>query len=244
MAVWRRGDYLALYADARPGQVCGDASTLYLGSALAARRIRRNIPEAKVTAILRQPAERAYSHFLYWRFNRSVEPLASFSEALGQETIRRQANWSTDFLYRAHGYYYEQLRVYYDLFPREQIKIYLYEDWNTAPQAILRDIFHFLDVDEDFMPVIKRANVSHYPRAHALYRALKSQDRLERRSRWIPASMRDRIISMLQTLDRKYNRLPPPPLDPEIRRQLTRGYREDILRLQDLIGRDLSHWLR
>jgi hypothetical protein len=42
----------------------------------------------------------------------------------------------------------------------------------------------------------------------------------------------------------RFNLAPPPPLDPEIRARLTEDYREDILKLQDLIGRDLSHWLK
>jgi hypothetical protein len=36
----------------------------------------------------------------------------------------------------------------------------------------------------------------------------------------------------------------PPPIDPELREELIEGYKDDILRLQDLIGRDLSIWLR
>jgi hypothetical protein len=42
---------------------------------------------------------------------------------------------------------------------------------------------------------------------------------------------------------RAWNEVKPPPLDPALRRELAESYREDILRLQDPIGRDLSHWL-
>jgi hypothetical protein len=35
----------------------------------------------------------------------------------------------------------------------------------------------------------------------------------------------------------------PPPIDPAIRAELIRGYREDVLKLQELLGRDLSSWL-
>jgi hypothetical protein len=35
----------------------------------------------------------------------------------------------------------------------------------------------------------------------------------------------------------------PPPIDPKIRRELLEGYKEDILKLQELVGRDLSRWL-
>jgi hypothetical protein len=51
-------------------------------------------------------------------------------------------------------------------------------------------------------------------------------------------------ISALRRIDARFNLAPSPPLDPELRARLTEEYREDILKLQDLIGRDLSHWLK
>jgi len=94
------------------------------------------------------------------------------------------------------------------------------------------------------MPAIERTNVSEYQRIRALHRWLTPTTRMERPLRYMPEGTRRRIISLLRTLNFKYNRIPPPPLDPKIRHELTAGYRNDILMLQDLIGRDLSHWLQ
>lgn len=241
--IFQPHDYYLLFANVTRQRAIGEATTFYLRSPLAAARIYRTMPHARLIAILRQPAERAYSDYLFFRFNHNVEPAPGFAQALTSEDSRREANWFPGYFYRANGYYYAQLRAYFDFFPREQIKIYLYEDWKSTPQTVLRDIFRFLEVDENFAPVVKRSNVTQYPRIHALHRLIAPPGRMERRFLLLPDSARRKIVSIVEAWDRKYNLIPPPSLDPEIRRQLTEGYREDILKLQDLIGRDLAHWL-
>jgi hypothetical protein len=237
-------DYYMLFAQVANQHAVGEASPLSLRSARAAERIHQSLPQARLIAILRQPAERAYSHYLFMRFNRYAEPASSFAQALAQEEARRQANWFSGFFYRTNGYYYSQLRPYYDLFPPEQIKIYLYEDWNSAPQRTLEDIFRFLEVDEAFTPVIRRSNVTQFPHNYSIHKFINQPSRLERALRFIPAGMRNKIIMTAQTWNQQHNLIPPPPIDAEIRRQLTEGYREDILKLQELIGRDLSGWMK
>src|SRR3954454_7870144 len=57
--VWRRADYEALWDAARPGQLLGESTTLYLGDPQAHRRIHALIPNAKLVAVLRDPIDRA-----------------------------------------------------------------------------------------------------------------------------------------------------------------------------------------
>ena len=60
----------------------------------------------------------------------------------------------------------------------------------------------------------------------------------------LPGAARRVLLAALQRLDQRFNLIAPPaPLDAETRARLTEDYREDIVQLQDLIGRDLSHWL-
>ncbi len=243
VAVWRPRDYMLLFAGATKQRAIGEASAIYLRSPLAARRIRRNLPYSRLVAILRHPAERAYSHYTFM-VQHQVEPARTFSEALMREVPRMQAGWFPGFFYQANGYYYAQLSVYGELFPREQIKVYLYEDWRDTPQAMLRDLFCFLEVDTGFVPAIRQSNVTRLPSSRRLHRLAVAPDRIERRlAPFLPARARRAIVSAVRRFDDRYN-LAPPPLDPEIRARLTAGYREDILKLQDLIGRDLSHWMR
>ncbi len=166
-SIWQRRDYFQLFANANGQKVIGEASPVYLRIPQAAERIRKNLPLSRIVAILRQPADRAYSHFMYMR-QKNVEPLQSFSAALAEEQARIQKGWFSGFYYKENGKYHTQLSVYYHLFPSEQIKIYLYEDWKKQPQAVLRDLFCFLEIDEEYQPIITQSNVTvtKYPPLH------------------------------------------------------------------------------
>jgi hypothetical protein len=109
---------------------------------------------------------------------------------------------------------------------------------------MLRDLFGFLEVDENFVPELRRSNVTQVPRNYQLHGLATRPERIERAlTPVLPALARRLVTAALRRFNRKYNFIPPPRLDPEIRQRLTDAYREDILKLQDLIGRDLSQWL-
>ncbi|CAN5824726.1 hypothetical protein BH10CHL1_BH10CHL1_40790 [soil metagenome] len=230
--------YLQLFAGATNQKAIGEASAIYLSSYFpekTAARIRQRIPDAKIIALVRQPADRAYSAFNFYHA-RDFEPLASFAQALAAEPARIQANDTPDFRHRMNGYYYANLKPYFDLFPREQIRIYLYEDWNASPTATLQDIFRFLGVEETVPIAVQRRNVTYRYHSKRLGRFLLRQNRSRR---WW---LRQWPRQFTEQLDR-WNRVKPPPISRQIWRALTAGYREDILNLQTLTGRDLSHWL-
>ena len=231
--------YQQLFVDAEGKRAIGEASAIYLSSYFpekTAARIRDRIPDAKLIALVRQPAERAYSAYTFYRA-RDFETLPSFAEALAAEPARIQANDTPDFRHRMNGFYFANLKPYYDLFPREQIRIYLFEEWNADPAGTLRSIFRFLDVDENAPISVERRNVTLRYRSQRLHRLLARPGPFGKRlHRFLPAGLRSR-------LDR-WNRMQPPPMPPELWQELTEGYREDILNLQNLIGRDLSHWLK
>jgi hypothetical protein len=231
--------YQQLFAGAEGKRAIGEASAIYLSSYFpekTAARIHERIPAAKLIALVRQPAERAYSAYNFYRA-RDFEPLESFAEALAAEPARIQANDTPDFRYRMNGLYDANLKPYYDLFPREQIRVYLFEEWNADPAGTLRSIFRFLDVDEDAPIGVERRNVTHRYRSQRLHRFLARPGRFGKRlHRVLPAALRSRLDRL--------NQMQPPPMPPELWRELTEGYREDILNLQARIGRDLSHWLK
>lgn len=243
VAVTSPVDYLMLFASAHGYHAIGEASPSYLRSQVAATRIFNSLPTAKIIVLLRQPADRAYSHFQYSRAN-AVEPLSSFSDALEQESLREANGWSPIHFYRQGGFYFSSLSRYFELFPREQIRVYLYEDWNESPEAVLQDLFRFLGVDELFRPEIRRSNVTLLARSDRLNQLAKKPERTEHLlTPLMPAVLTKSIITGIRSINNKFNLYKPPAISPEIRRQLTEGYREDILKLQKLIDRDLSRWL-
>lgn len=232
-------DYLDLFKEATYHPAIGEASCAYLShSEVVAPRIREMTPDIKLIAVLRHPAERAYSK--YQDMVRSGRETLPFEQALAAEKDRLAMNWIKGWGYKANGYYYKLLRPYFDLFPREQIRIFLYEDWKNHPQQMLQEILNYLGVQNPYVPPVVWANITRLPRSRKIHQLLTGQFLFRRWLRFIiPSAVRQKIMAQLLL----WNSRKPPPLDPEIRCRLTQEFREDILKLQDLIHRDLSHWL-
>lgn len=232
-------DYSAFFSPGAHYRVRGEAAPIYLYHVRAAERIRHHIPNAKLIAILRHPADRAYSHYLIMKRD-GFESL-NFREALVAEEQRVSDNWSPNWHYHRRGFYAAQLQTYFDLFKSEQLGIYLYDDYVTDPVRFVRNIFRFLNVDDTFVPdMSERHNESKLLRSQALHSFLAerrpSKDLLKP---LVPFQLRKRIKRHLNSRN-----LAKPPLAEGLRRHLTEGYREDIKKLQDMLQRDLSHWLK
>jgi len=231
--------YRALFQAVSNELAIGEASPIYIYNSRAPGRIKHYIPNVKLIAILRNPAERAYSSFT-GLIRDGREPLTDFAEALRQEETRASNNWSFFWHYKKRGFYYIQLKRYFDLFNREQIKIYLYEDFRDNSLGILKDIFRFLDVDDTFVPDVSlKHNVSGIPRNRAIHIFLAKPNSIKSiLERIIPERLRWRM-----RLGLIHRNLIKTPLRSDVRKHLVQDYREDILKLQDLIQRDLSRWL-
>jgi hypothetical protein len=231
-------EYESLFARAAHFSARGEASN-YLASPESAARIRHYIPDVRIIALLRNPAERAFSQFTANRRD-GFEPEEDFEWALELEAERRRLNWGPPWYYRGNGYYYQGLKEFYKLFPSEQIKVVLTEDMQNDAIALCREIFQHLGVDQSFTPATStRYNVSGIPRARLLYRMLAGPTRINRLGkRLLSKPLRSRIRS--GTIDKGMVKI---PLPLELRLKLQEDYREDTLRLQELLDRDLVSWL-
>ncbi len=235
--------YHALFDGVTDETAVGEASHSYLYQAQAARRIKEYAPSIKLIAILRNPAERAFSHYRQLVRN-GRERLASFAGALEAEDARVRDNWWPDFHYARIGLYHQQLRRYYELFGRDQIKVYLYEDLSRDPAGMLQDVFRFLEVDDSFTPEAGiRYNASGLPKNRIVHAILQKLRRLEPAAASVFSEGQMRFLLRLGSGLHNRN-LTSQRLSPELRAEVTNlHFREDILKLQDLIGQDLSAWL-
>ncbi len=234
-------NYQALFQGVSKEKAIGEASPSSLSFPQAPERIKHYIPDAKLIAILRHPVDRAYSFYLHL-LRQGREPLNDFLQALQEEEKRKNKHWSPVWRYKEFGFYSVQLQRYFDRFNRDQIKIYLYEDWQTKPVEVIQDIFQFLGVDDTFVPDMstKHNTTSHIPKNQSLYNLMTKQSIIKDVLRSIiPAKIRQPMAAKVY----RKNLEPPKSLAPEIRQQLIPIFSEDILKLQDLIQRDLSHWL-
>jgi hypothetical protein len=204
--------------------------------------ILRYVPNAQIIVILRNPAERAYSEYLM--HVRDGDLLKSKSRNLSEQ-IKYRANQSHTLL---KGLYYLPLQYLLEKFNREQIQIYLYEDLRRDSVKFMQDMYEFIGVDSRFIPnVANKYQVAAVPKVEKINRILQKRNPLRTffassLRLVLPLEKRQAIRSYLIKSNYKQKEKSP-SLSPELRQELIDYYREDILKLQDLLQKDLSSWL-
>jgi hypothetical protein len=193
----------------------------------------------RLIAILRHPVDRAWARFVGRRRD-GLELRADFREIMRDELrtpLVRDVAFGT---YLASGCCHHFLESYFSRFPRDRIRIHLFEDFERDPLAIMADLFDFLGVDPGFVPAMERRhNRSGGLIQSPVRRWIWTRSALTRAAvgPFLPRSLRDGAFRFFTS------KLVQPSLDAGLREELTTLFREDIERLADLIDRDLSHWL-
>lgn len=232
-------DYEAFFKEAGSKKAVGEVSPVYLQATSAPGRIKATCPDAKIVAILREPVARAYSHFLGRRRD-GLERRTDFAAVVRDERSRPLPDTVAFGSYLGCGRYHHFLKGYFEAFPRERIRIYLFEDLLRDARALMADLYGFLGVEASFQPDTSRrmgrTGITKNPiarfvwtRSVALRTALRPL---------LPRSVRDRAAPIFMA------KLEQPALDPDLRDELRGLFRGDIEQLQTLIGRDLTHWLQ
>lgn len=245
-AVKTREDYEALFDEAGSASARGEASTWYLYSKTAPERIHRTVPDARIIALLRNPADRAYSN---WSFNvaRDFDPIEDFERALEVEKERLHQPGPWHHYYFHAGLYYEQVRRYYEQFGPERVLVLLYEDLRTQPLELMQRVYSFLGVDPSFSPDVGAVhNKTAPPRNKGVQRLLWNRSPLKQALKNVlPASVHMAMGSTLRKVNGRINTKTRPPLSPAVREHLNQAYAQDVERLETLLGRDLkSIWFR
>ncbi|PDV98288.1 sulfotransferase family protein [Candidatus Chloroploca asiatica] len=234
--------YQALFADLPTTALHGEASPSNF-EARACERISRYLPNAKFICILRQPVDRAYSAFAM-HTKRGKEPETDFCRAYQDSARRWQKRFEGHlpaYACRNAAWYVERLQDWLARFPRQQLHISLYDDLKDDPVTFVRKVYAFLEVDDSFTPNVSQIyNQGAGIRSTSVNQFVRQNNRVKQWIRpWLPQPLRQKITRWLTNL----NQVPLPPLDPSLRNELTRPQHDDILRLQDIVGRDLSNWL-
>ena len=172
-------------------------------------------------------------------------PTAEFSDVLDRESVW----WHRKDLV-PEGFYSRNLAPFYELFPRENIRIYLTEELHNDPAAVLNDIYEFIGVshyDEIDFSVISNKSGIVKNRFYDL--TLGSNSIIKKavkaalpESLFYELSRYPKIKKITQYLNGI--NLKPASLDPELQQKITTEvYSEDIIALEKLTGKDLKHWL-
>jgi hypothetical protein len=231
-----RARYLRLFRNAGSQPYRGEASPSYLLSERAPAEIRAASPDARVVILLRDPVDRAVSHYRMDLGGGIVR--TSFAEAVREDRRAEGMGFPTDSLYLAMGMYARQVRRWLEAFPAGHVRVYLFDDLRAGPGALTADLAAFLGVGPaGFRTAGGRENRSLAPRWVALNWVLYHSGVKKLVSRMAPASL-------LRAGKRLWYREPrgavmPPALADELRA----GFAPDVAELSALIGRDLSHWM-
>ena len=155
--LWYRAHY-PMWMKMKDGALTGEATPYYLFHPLAAHRLADTLPNAKIIILLRNPVDRAYSHYSHiHRVGR--EPL-SFEDAIEAEPerlageaekIQADPNYSTfthvHYSYLTRGRYVEQLPRWLERFPRDRMLILSSEELSREPAASFQKALDFLGLD-------------------------------------------------------------------------------------------------
>jgi hypothetical protein len=240
--VTREPEYLALFYGGDAFLARGEASTSYLWSEKAPVLIKQHIPEARIIVLLRDPVERAYSHYLLdIREGRLRRP---FFQALMEDFESSSKGWFTSNLYVELGFYYQQVERYYRVFQPNNILILMFQDLINDPSQVLFQVTSFLGVDPKYVPYIDTES------AHNLYAAPRNQ-LAQRMLFWgrrpilrLPRAIYKRMApKTLQGFFRKRvlrKRSSKPTMDMQARLFLQGIYEPNVQALEHLLQRDLS----
>jgi len=232
--------YLQFFAESPPASKRGDASPTYFSCPWTPARIARLIPHAQFILILRNPIERAYSHFLD-NLTSGWEPLHSFEEIIQVYLEGKRRNWWFKWHYIEMGFYAQHLSRYFQYFKPEQFLIIPYETYKAHRAHTLQTIFRFLQVNEH-VPVNfdLTFNTSGVPRNQLIDTLLNRPNPLRTYLRkLLPASLRQQLRRKIS----ERNKIRP-PMSSRAREQLRGIYREDVHKLSEMLNQDFTHWVQ
>jgi len=212
---------------------------VYLQSRAAPERIRELCPEVKLVAILRDPAERAWAHYM-GRMRDGLDTREDFEAVIDAELADGLPNEVAFGSYLGCSRYGHFLSRYLEIFPSEQIRVYLFEDLCEAPRDLLGDIFSFLGVDPSPSGSM---SLSRHHQSGQVRGALRRF--LWTRSVGLRTTLRPLLPEGVRRLAAPLflKDLEKPRLDPVLRARICEVLAPDIERCQDLIARDLTGWL-
>jgi hypothetical protein len=245
--------YLALFAEARPDQLAGEASPNYLMSHVAAAAIAEVQPQARVIAIVREPAAFLRSFHLQM-VSSKVETETDFGKALALERERREGrriprgcHHPEALLYSDHVRYAEQIERFRAVLAPENVLVLIYEDFRADNQATVRKVLEFLELDAS-APLeaveTKPLRAARSRRLHDLVWLARRAGKNPAAAGWkgralaalLPGPTRSKSLQAIWR--RALYRTPPPP-DERLMGELRRRFEPEVRALGELLGRDL-----
>lgn len=240
--------YTGLYAGAQEGDVLVDASTSYSRYPEypnVAKRIHDHAPDAKLIYLMRDPVNRAYSHFVH-RWSKELH----FNEPF---TVPFEEHIETDTMCLNSSDYRLQLEQFLAYYPSESILCLFTQDLKKSREALFQKICDFLGVPFDSAvlggPGDGKANdSSEYLESRvrvAISNRIKSIPGMEAATKVLPSGIKERGLELLRRSNlgkSAADAFEPPKMLPGTRARLIERFRESNAWVSELTGADLSAW--
>ena len=214
------------------GEVCPS----YISFPHVPERIYNYNPNMQLIFAVRNPIERAYSHYC-------------MGMKTGRVSLDIDRDLSNDSPYVQLGLYYQQITKFMPFFPPEQIKIITFNDLKNCPHQTLAEIYAFLKVNTNFVPsqtVLNPKNVSKsLPKFPKVYEFIKKIEKnLSKNSRYFKEVFTEYRLKGYLDLFHQINRGNEyPQLSEAKKKSLAEFYRQDVYNLSQLLNKDLQFWL-
>lgn len=230
---WLAENYLAHY---QGEHAIGESTTGHMRFSKAPRRMATHLPEARTVFVLRDPADRIYSHYIFHRKSGVLKADDCFSSLIRDE----DSEWRE--IHIDNGRYAKHLKRYAQHFPRHQMLVLLFKQLKTHPVALVQRVYRFLGVEDAFVPDMQRQhNAGRLPRNERLY--LMAQKMWKQVKKRVGVGVLHKTQAVRdwasRLLTQKENI---PPMSEADRAYLRSVYRTSNQELERWLDRDLSHW--
>jgi hypothetical protein len=222
--------YLKNFENIKNEKIIGEASG-YIQSKVAAKNIHQKCPNVKLLFTLRDPVERAFSHYANHIRKKTH---ASFFEEIQKELTHGQnpKDWGIRL---DIGLYYQNLKRFLDIFPHEQIKIIIFEEWIQTPKTTIQEIRKFLGLQpefKDFTP--KTSNVFLQPKNEFSETFIENEVTKKVSRALMPRKVRVSIRNKLFMTSKNK-----PKMTEKEREVLIEYYKDEVKNLQKVLGKTL-----
>jgi hypothetical protein len=226
-AHWEQG--LDWYRDQFPGSegaiAVGEATPNYMFRPYALDRLRDTLPGVKLVVILRNPADRAYSH--YWHDRTRGKTDAEFEDIVERELAGEDIGPAA---YVDRGRYRWQIEAILERFPLDALHVQAFEDMKQDPDRVYGEICEFVGVDPSFRPQLLGTPVN----AYAEFRSLKVRDWARR----LPKRAQNLVAQLNRVETASY-----PPMGAAVRSRLNAEFAAANAGLEALLHRRLPSWV-
>lgn len=211
--------YREQFPGSESARVVGEATPNYMYSTTALDRIRDTLPDVKLIVMLRNPIDRAYSH--YWHDRARGKTTGDFGD-----NVRRELDGDQGLHYIGRGRYRTQIESILERFPPTSLHVEVFEDMVARPEDVYSSVCQFIGVDESFRPSRLGVPVNNFTEFRSLA--------LRRTSQRLPGRLKQ-VVGRINT-KRKTSY---PPMAEKLRALLAQEFEQANQGLEEIVGRDL-----